>query len=329
MTRPVLRTEVCDILGIEYPILQGAFGTGGGPKLYAAISNAGGLGMIGSGRRAPDLIVQEIRETKELTDKPFGLNIVIRRPHEPEYGIYRKFIQMVIDEGVKVVSTGAGDPTEVVSIMKEHGVKVLPVTSGVGHAIRVEKAGADMVVSTGLEGGGHVGDLATLPLIPQVADAVKIPVIAGGGIADGRGMAAALALGAKGVQMGTRFGCTEECCAHINYKQAIVDADDRCTVIMGRAFRDPSRGMLNPYSKRLLEMEAAGASREEYIKYNANRSIMGFYEGNVTDGRILFGQVAGLIHDIPTCEEVVQHIVKEALEVMNAMGQTAAKGSSA
>jgi enoyl-[acyl-carrier protein] reductase II len=203
----------------------------------------------------------------------------------------------------------------------------MPVTSGVNHALRAGKAGADVIASTGMEAGGHVGELATLPLIPQVVDAVKIPVIAGGGIADGRGLAAALALGAGGIQMGTRLACTVECGAHINYKQKIVEANDRATVVMGRAFNDASRGYLNSYAQTLLDMEKTGATREDYIKFNANRSQRGFVEGDTEQGRILFGQIAGLIRDMPTCQEVIERTVTEALEVMARLGGVAASAS--
>ena len=319
-----LRTEVCDLLGIKYPILQGAFGGAGDPAFVAAVSEAGALGVIGSGRRNPEWVLDRMREVKAATKKPFGVNIVIRRSDHPMYPTFLRMIDFILAEKPALVITGGGDPKPLIPTFKGAGIKIVPVIGASRHAQRAEQAGVDMVIASGYEGGGHVGEVATMALIPQVVDVVKIPVVAAGGIGDGRGIVAALALGAKGIQIGTRFACTVEAECHANYKKAIVEADDRATAVRGVPFGDATRVWNNKHGQELEAMEKnPNATRDDYFKFIMNKSQIGFFDGDPEDGRMLFGQIAGLVHDCPTVKELMARLVAEAEAQLKRVGAMA------
>ena len=305
------KTRLCDLLGIEYPIIQGGMVWITNAELAAAVSNAGGLGLISptAGMSLNDDQVahlrQQIRTAKSLTSKPFGVNLPLLTP-----GI-EDLIAAVIDERVSVAVTAAGNPALYTSRLKEAGIKVLHVAAAVRHAQSAERRGVDAVIAEGYEAGGHNGldEITTFALIPQVVDAVTIPVVAAGGIADARGVVAALALGAAGVQMGTRFVATHECIAHPNFKEAIVKASDVDTVITGRKL-GPARILKNEFADRILEMEAAGASAEELIAFiGIARSRTGQLEGDLVNGEAYCGSIAGMIKEIKSAGEVIQSIV--------------------
>ena len=252
-----MKTRVTELLGIEYPIIQGGMAWVADHHIAAAVSEAGGLGLIAAANAPAEWVREQIREAKKLTDKPFGVNIMLMSPNADEVA------KIVVEEGIKVITTGAGSPEKYMEAWKAAGVKVIPVVASVALAKRMERCGADAVVAEGTESGGHIGETTTMALVPQVVDAVKIPVIAAGGIADGRGIAATFMLGAEAVQMGTRFVATQECNVHENYKQFVLKAKDIDTRVTGRTTGHPVRTLRNPMTKEYLEKEAAGASFEE------------------------------------------------------------------
>ncbi len=311
----MIRTPLCDLLGIKYPIIQGGMAWIATAELAAAVSEAGGLGVIGGGDCPPEYVRQQVRLAKSLTDKPFGVNIPLFSPHVAQV------IEVCIEEGVKVVFTGAGSPAQYVPRLKEAGIAVIPVVASVALAKRLERSGADALVAEGMESGGHVGDVGTLPLVPQVVDAVRIPVIAAGGIADGRGLVAALALGAQGIQMGTRFVCTTECIAHPNYKERIVRAGDRATVVTGHSLGHPVRALRNQMTREFAEMEKRGCSEEEIIRFGTGRLRRAALEGDVETGSVMCGQSCGLINSIVPCAVVIERIMQEAEECLQRLGQ--------
>lgn len=307
------RTRLCDLLGIEYPIIQGGMVWIANAELAAAVSNAGGLGLIsptaGMSRNGNQVenLKKQIEIAKSLTSKPFGVNLPILNNPQIE-----DLVATVIDAKVKVVVTAAGNPALYTSRLKEAGIKVLHVVAAVRHAQSAERRGVDAVIAEGYEAGGHNGldELTTFTLIPQVVDAVKIPVVAAGGIADARGVVAALALGADGVQMGTRFVATNECIAHPNFKDAIVKASDTDTVITGRKI-GPTRILKNEVAAKLLEMEAAGASVEELLAFiGSSRSRAGQFEGDMVNGQAYCGAIAGMIKEIKSVSAVIRDIVE-------------------
>jgi len=302
----VIRTVLCDSLGIKYPIIQGGMAWVATAELAAAVSEAGGLGVIGGGNAPPDYVLDQIRRTRTLTSKPFGVNIPLFSPFVPEV------VRVCVEERVAVVMTGAGSPSRIVPTLKAAGIKVIPVVASVALAVRLARDGVDAVVAEGMEAGGHVGDVATMPLIPQVVDAVKIPVIAAGGFADGRGLLAALALGAVGIQMGTRFICTTECAVHSNYKERLVRANDRATVVTGHSLGHPVRAIRNAMTMRFAELEKAGVSEAEIIEFGTGRLRLAANEGDVINGSVMAGQIAGLIEDIVPARELVERIMTEA-----------------
>ena len=271
--------------------------------LAAAVSEAGGLGIIGAANAPAEWVREQIRETKKRTDKPFGVNVMLMSPYAD------RVAQGVAEEGVAVVTTGAGSPEKYMELWKSKGIKVIPVVASVALAKRMERCGADAVVAEGCESGGHVGESTTMALVPQVADAVEIPVIAAGGIADGRGMAAALMLGAEGVQMGTRFVATTECRVHPGYKAKVVKARDIDTRVTGRTTGHPVRALRNEMTKKYLEMEAAGATAEEleYLTLGGLRKAA--MEGDVKNGSVMSGQIAGLVKDELPCKVVIEKIM--------------------
>lgn len=301
-----MRTELTELLGIKYPILQGGMAWVAEYHLAAAVSQAGGLGIIGAANAPAEWVRNQIRKTKELTDKPFGVNVMLMSPCAEDVA------HVVAEEGVAVVTTGAGNPEKYMDLWKNKNIKVIPVVASVALAKRMERSGADAVVAEGCESGGHVGESTTMALVPQVVDAVTIPVIAAGGIADGRGIAAALMLGAKGVQMGTRFVVTRECQVHENYKEKVIRAKDIDTRVTGRSTGHPVRTLRNEMTKKYLELEGKGASLEEleYLTLGALRKAV--QEGDVKNGSVMSGQIAGLVKEEKTCRELVESLVKEA-----------------
>jgi len=309
----LLRTSLCELLGIEYPIIQGGMAWLGTCELVSAVSNAGGLGVIGSGNLPGSWLREQIRATKERTDKPFGVNIMLLSPYIEEC------LEVVLEERVEVVTTGAGNPGVYVPRLKGAGIKVMPVVSSVALAKRLERLGVDAVIAEGMESGGHVGEITTMALVPQVVDAVSIPVVAAGGIGDGRGLAAALALGAQGVQMGTKFICSEECIAHPRFKQKILQARDRSTVVTGYSIGHPVRCLENRFTREFLALERSGASAEELNHFGTGRMYLGVIEGDVDGGSLMAGQVAGLVKEIKSVKAIIEEIIAEAEEVIARM----------
>lgn len=301
-----MQTELTRLLGIETPIIQGGMAWVAEHRLAAAVSEAGGLGIIGAANAPAEWVREQIRLTKQLTDKPFGVNVMLMSPYAAEVA------QVIAEEGVAVVTTGAGNPERYMELWKSKGIKVIPVVASVALAKRMERAGADAVVAEGCESGGHIGESTTMTLVPQVADAVSIPVIAAGGIADARGMAAAFMLGACAVQMGTRFVATKECQVHQNYKDKILKAKDIDTRVTGRSTGHPVRALRNDMTKQYLDLEKKGASFEEleYLTLGGLRKAV--VEGDVKTGSVMSGQIAGMIQTELSCREVIENTVKEA-----------------
>ena len=301
-----MKTEVTELLGIEYPIIQGGMAWVAEYHLAAAVSEAGGLGIIGASSAPADWVREQVREAKKLTDKPFGVNIMLLNPNADEVA------KVIVEEGVQVVTTGAGNPEKYMEMWKAAGVKVIPVVASVAQAVRMERCGADAVVCEGCEAGGHIGESTTMVLVPQVADAVSIPVIAAGGIADGRGVAAAFMLGAKAVQVGTYFVVTEESQVHENYKERILKAKDIDTKVTGRTTGHPVRALRNQMTREYLKKEAAGASFEELELMTLGGLRKAVVEGDVTTGSVMAGQSAGMVKEKMTCAQLIQKLNNEA-----------------
>lgn len=309
-----MKTEITRLLGIEYPIIQGGMAWVADYHLAAAVSKAGGLGLIGAASAPADWVREQIREAKKLTEKPFGVNIMLMSPYADEVA------KVIVEEGVKVVTTGAGNPETYMHMWKEAGVKVIPVVASVAMARRMERCGADAVVAEGTESGGHIGETTTMVLVPQVVDAVKIPVIAAGGIADGRGIAAAFMLGAKAVQMGTHFIVTRESQVHENYKQCILKAGDIDTKVTGRSTGHPVRALRNQMTREYLKKEAEGAPFEELELLTLGGLRRAVVEGDVKNGSVMAGQSAGLVKAELSCEELIQKLVRETDALMKGTG---------
>ncbi|WP_017472550.1 DUF561 domain-containing protein [Amphibacillus jilinensis] len=305
--------SITKLLGIKYPIFQGAMAQIALAPLVGAVSNAGGLGIIASGGLSANQLREEIRKTREITDKPFAVNLMLMMPNIPE------LIDVIIEEDVKIVTTGAGTPAPYMETFKNHQISVVPVVPSVKIAKKMETLGADAIVAEGTEAGGHVGETTTMALLPQVVDAVSIPVIGAGGIADGRGIAAAFALGAQGVQIGTRFLTTIECPTHANFKQAVIDANDTSTTVTGRSLGGPVRSIKNDMIKAYLELENKKASREELEKLSLGSLRKAVHEGNVEQGSVMAGQIAGLCNKITTAEEMITTMFQEAQCVLDQM----------
>ena len=305
-----MKTRVNELLGITYPIIQGGMAWVAEHHLAGAVSAAGGLGLIGATSAPAEWVRSEIRKVREMTDRPFGVNIMLMSPYAAEVA------QVVAEEKVPVVTTGAGNPEPFMPMWKEAGVKVIPVIASVSLARRMERLGADAVVAEGCESGGHIGETTTMNLVPQVVDAVKIPVIAAGGIADGRQMAAAFMLGAEGVQVGTRFVASEEALVHENYKNRVVKAGDTDTVVTGRSHNHPIRSLRNSMTREYLKMENAGRSFEELEQITLGGLRRAVQEGDVVHGSVMCGQSAGLVHEILSCQEILERMEAEAEKLL-------------
>lgn len=305
-----MKTALTELLNIEYPVIQGGMSWVAEYHLASAVSEAGGLGLIAAGGAPVEWIREQIREAKKLTDKPIGVNIMLMHPQADEIA------GVMVEEGVQVVTTGAGSPEKYMSMWKEAGIKVIPVVASVALAKRMERCGADAVIAEGCEAGGHIGELTTMVLVPQIVDAVNIPVIAAGGIADGRGMAAAFMLGAAGVQMGTHFVVTKECTVHQNYKDCIIKAKDIDTKVTGRNTGHPVRCLRNNMTKEYLAKEAAGASLEELELLTLGGLKKCVVDGDVQNGSLMAGQIAGMVKDECTCKELIERVCSEAEQLM-------------
>ena len=310
-----MKSRICDMLGIKYPIFQGAMAWVSDGNLAAAVSNAGGLGIIAGGNAPGEIIREEIRKAKALTDKPFAVNIMLLSPFADEV------VDAVCEEGVKVVTTGAGNPAKYVEKFEEYGVCLIPVVPSVAIAQKMEKIGAKAVVVEGMEAGGHIGKLTTMALVPQIVDAVNIPVIAAGGIGDGRGCAASFMLGAEGVQLGTRFLVADECTIHDNYKQKIIDAKDIDSVITGQITGHPVRVLRNKLSRLYDKVEKEEQRKEkpdiERIEELGRGALQkAAREGDVEEGSVMAGQIAGMVSKRQSCQEIINELVEQFDKLM-------------
>ena len=299
-----MKTRITELLGIEEPVIQGGMAWVAEYHLAAAVSEAGGLGIIGAASAPPEVVREQIRKVKERTSKPFGVNVMLMNPNAPEVA------KVVVEEQVPVVTTGAGNPAKFMSLWKEAGVKVIPVVASVAMAKLMVRGGADAVVAEGMESGGHIGSTTTMALVPQVADAIDAPVIAAGGIADGRGMAAAFMLGAEAVQMGTRFVAAKESIVHANYKEKLIKSK-------GSSTGHPIRVIRNKMSREYLKMEKEGATLDELEQLTLGSLRKAVMDGDVVNGSLMAGQIAGMIQDELSCKEIITSIVSEAERLMN------------
>lgn len=305
-----MKSRICEMLNIEYPIFQGAMARISDASLAAAVSEAGGLGIIAGGTAPVDYVRAEVRKAKELTNKPFGVNIMLLSEFADDIAT------MVAEEGVKVVTTGAGAPGKYMELWKSKGIKVIPVVPSVAIAKRMVRSGADAIIAEGTESGGHVGELTTMVLVPQVVDAVDVPVIAAGGIGDGRGIAAAFMLGADAVQVGTRFLCAHECTVHPNYKQKVLNAKDIDTVVTGRSTGHPVRILKNKLSRQFLELEAKNAPIDEIEKLGVGALARAAVDGDMDYGSVMAGQIAALVTKEQSCKEIITEMFAEAEELL-------------
>ena len=305
-----MKTEITELLGIEEPIIQGGMAWVAEYHLAAAVSEAGGFGIIGAASAPPEVVREQIHKVRELTDKPFGVNVRLMSPGAAEVA------KVAAEEKVKAVTTGAGNPAAYMEMWKDAGIRVIPVVASVAMARMMEKAGADAVVAEGTESGGHIGSATTMTLVPQVADAVKIPVIAAGGIGDGRGFAAALMLGAKAVQMGTRFIVAKESIVHANYKERVIKAKDIDSEVTGRSTGHPIRVLRNKMTREYLRMEAEGVGLEELEMLTLGSLRKAVMEGDVVNGSLMAGQIAGMVKKEQTCREIIEEIMAEAEKLL-------------
>ncbi|MGN1197723.1 MAG: enoyl-[acyl-carrier-protein] reductase FabK [Acetatifactor sp.] len=306
-----MNTRLTELLGIQYPIVQGGMAWVAEHTLAASVSEAGGMGLIGAGGAPASFVRNEIRAGKKMTDKAFGVNIMLMNPEADEIA------KVVIEEGIKVVTTGAGNPGKYMAAWKEAGIKVIPVVASSAMGRMMERAGADAVVAEGMESGGHIGSLTTMALVPQVVDAISIPVIAAGGIADGRGIAAALMLGAEGVQIGTRFVVAKEAQVHQNYKEKLLKAKDIDSEVTGMSTGHPVRSLRNKMTKEYLRLEKEGAGFEELEKLGLGALRKAVVEGDVVNGTVMAGQIAGLIDREMTCREMIEEMMQQAEMLLN------------
>ena len=303
----------CDLfekLGVKYPIIQGGMAWIADSSLAAAVSNAGGIGIIAAANAPVEYVRDEIRKAKSLTDKPFGVNIMLLSENADDIA------KLVCEEGVKIVTTGAGSPGKYMDMWREHDIIVIPVVASVALAKRMERSGADAVIAEGCEAGGHIGELTTMVLVPQIVDAVEIPVIAAGGIGDGRGVMASFMLGASGVQVGTRFLVSKECTIHQNYKDKVIKAKDIDSVVTARATGHPVRSLRNKLVREFKALEKKGATIEEYEKLGAGTLKKAARDGDVQMGSVMVGQIAGLIKKEQTCSEIIEELFTEADNIL-------------
>lgn len=305
-----LNTRITELLGIRYPIIQGGMAWVAEANLAGAVSKAGGLGVIGGANAPGEVIREQIRKAREITSNPIGVNVMLMSPHVEDVA------KVVIEEKVEVVTTGAGNPEKFMKAWKEAGIKIIPVVASVALAKRMERSGADAVIAEGTESGGHIGEATTMTLVPQVVDAVSIPVIAAGGIGDGRGIAAAFMLGAEAVQMGTRFLVAEECICHANYKERVIKAKDIDSAVTGRSHGHPVRQLRNQMTREYIEKENNGASFEEleYLTLGSLRNAV--MDGDVKMGTVMAGQIAGMVSKEQSCEEIIQELVSQTKELL-------------
>lgn len=306
----MITTKITELLGVSYPVIQGGMAWVAEANLAAAVSNAGGIGLIAGGAAPVEVIQEEIHKARKLTDRPFGVNIMLMNPSTPDLA------QLMIDEKVDVVTTGAGNPGKYIEAWKSAGIKVIPVVPSVALAKRMERAGADALVVEGTEAGGHIGEITTMCLVPQVVDAVSIPVIAAGGIADGRGVAAAMMLGAQGVQIGTRFLAADECRIHENYKELVLNAKDTDSAVTGRLTGHPVRSIKNRLTKSLMNFEKEGGSPEEFEELTVGSLRKAVIDGNVAEGSFMAGQIAGLVNKRQPAAEIVRELFDEAEQLI-------------
>ena len=310
-----MKTKITELLGIEYPIVQGAMAWIAEHHLAAAVSKAGGLGIIAGGAAPVDYIRDEIRKAREITDKPLGMNIMLLSPNADDLA------QLAIDEKIEVLTTGAGNPGKYVPMWKAAGIKVIPVVAAAVLAKHLEKLGIDAVIAEGTESGGHVGEMATMALVPQVVDAVDLPVIAAGGIADGRQLAAALALGACGVQVGTCLLVSQECPIHENYKAALLNAKDSDTIVTGRIGGSPVRVLKNRMSREYVRQEKAGADKMELEKYTLGSLRRAVFEGDTSTGSLMAGQVAGMLHEVRPVADILADLWNGGRQRIHALSE--------
>ncbi len=302
--------KICDLLDIKYPIIQGGMAWVADANLASAVSNAGGLGIIAGGNAPREVIKKEIDRCRELTNKPFGVNVMLLSNYVDD------IIDLIIEEKIPVITTGAGNPAKYIDRLKEVGTKIIPVVPSIALAQRMEKLGVDAVIVEGTEAGGHIGELTTMVLTPQVCDSVSIPVISAGGIGDGRGIVAAFALGASGVQIGTRFICSDECNVHENYKNMVLKSRDRDAIVTGRTTGHPVRTLKNKLAKEIISMEKEGISPEEIDKRGVGSLRLAVKEGDVNNGSFMAGQIASTIKDVKPCREIIESMINEARNIM-------------
>ncbi len=305
-----MKSRICDLLNIQYPVIQGGMAWVATAELAAAVSNGGGLGLIAAGGAPADVVREQIHKARTLTDKPFGVNVMLMSPFADDV------MKVVIEEKVAVVATGAGNPGKYMAALKEAGIKVMPVVASVALAKKMEKSGADAIIAEGTEAGGHIGELTTMVLVPQVVDAVSIPVVAAGGIVDSRGVVASFAFGAEAVQVGTRFLCSTECIAHDNYKQAVIKAKDRDAVVTGRSTGAPVRALKNKLTKEYEKLEKAGASAEEIEQLGVGGLRKATLEGDVEMGSLMAGQSAAMVKAIEPCADIIKDLFAHVDDVM-------------
>jgi enoyl-[acyl-carrier protein] reductase II len=306
----MIKTRITELLGIEYPVIQGAMAWVSWPPLVAAVSNAGGLGILGSGRWSADFVQEQVREVKRLTEKPFGANVI------PGNSNIDNFMDVMVAEKVPVVSYGKGNPQRIIERAKSAGLVAIPSMGAVRHAIRAEADGADAVVVQGTEAGGHASFVSTMVMVPMVVDRVKIPVVAAGGIGDARGLAAAMMLGAEGISMGTRFIVTQECPVPLTIKQRIMQASEEDTVVTDNLTGTRCRVLNNALARQFADMAARNVSPEEMMKFGTGKFRLAFMEGDDDNGTMAMGQVAGMINDLPTCKELIERVVNGAEEIL-------------
>lgn len=306
-----MNTRITELLGIKHPIIQGGMAWVAEHHLAAAVSEAGGLGLIGGANAPAEVVREEIRKAKALTKKPIGVNVMLLSPHADEIA------KVVVEEGIGVVTTGAGNPEKYIEMWKAAGVKIIPVVASVALAKRMERYGADAVVAEGCESGGHIGEQTTMTLVPQVVDAVSIPVIAAGGIGDGRGIAAAFMLGAEAVQIGTRFVVSDESIVHENYKQRIIKAKDIDSAVTGRSHGHPVRCLRNQMTMEYVKLEQEGKSFEELEYLTLGKLREAVQEGDITNGTVMAGQIAGMIYKTQTCKEMIDEMMEQAEKLLN------------